>query len=238
MAVASGQQKARERRLARAGWRSFGEYLFLEDSRYASQVKNVRRDEIVRLAPVTPDFERRSIQPARFFGQHDRDAGADRIGELGGARDQLLLLRVVFERALGQRADQNFQELRIDAAGGALGRGGHDALQTAGGLRRRRASVQGESRLTRGERVVSYSTAPRSLPPEIGTACRRGARVFVLVAKIDAAAGEIVGRDLHHHAVADAGADAELAHFARHVRENLVVVVEGDGGIGVGPAVL
>src|SRR5215218_11066339 len=67
-----------------------------------------------------------SIQPPRLFRQHDRDAVADRVGELGGTRDQLLLLGVVFKRALGQRADQDFQELRIDAAGGTFGgRGGH-----------------------------------------------------------------------------------------------------------------
>ena len=35
------------------------------------------------------------LQPPRFLGQHDRDAVADRIGELGGARDQLLLVGVV-----------------------------------------------------------------------------------------------------------------------------------------------
>src|SRR5438876_7035897 len=151
MVVASGQQKSPGARFARAAWRSFDEYAFLEDSRYASQLKSVAQ-RIIRLADVTGDVERRSIQPARFFGQHDRDAVADRIGELGGARDQLLLLRIVFERALGQRADQNFQELRIDAAGGALGRGGHDALQTAGGLRRRRAPgpLRDENRVTRG----------------------------------------------------------------------------------------
>src|SRR5262249_2135402 len=34
----------------------------------------------------------KSLQPPRFLGQHDRNAVADRIGELGGARDQLLLL--------------------------------------------------------------------------------------------------------------------------------------------------
>src|SRR6267154_1245487 len=67
-----------------------------------------------------------SIQPARFLGQHDWDAGTDGIRELGRARDQLLLLRIVFERPLGQRADKDFQELGIDAAGRALGgRGRH-----------------------------------------------------------------------------------------------------------------
>src|SRR5262245_62706587 len=94
--------------------------------------------------------------------------------------------------------------------------------------------MRGDNRVTLWKGAVSYSTAPRPLPPEIGTAGRRGARVFVLVAKIDAAACEIVGRDLHDHAVADAGADAELAHLARHIRENHVFVVEGDAVIAVG----
>src|SRR5262249_1865210 len=84
------------------------------------------------------------------------------------------------------------------------------------------------------KRIVSYSTARRPLPPEIGTACRRGARAFVLVAEIDAAAGEIVGRDLHDHAGPDAGADAELKQLARHDPQKLWVVVEGDAVIAVG----
>src|SRR5262245_56498197 len=67
-----------------------------------------------------------SIQLACFFGQHDRNAGADGVSELGGARDQLLLLRIVFERSLRHGTNQNFQELRIDAAGGTVGRGAHD----------------------------------------------------------------------------------------------------------------
>src|ERR1700722_11510411 len=50
----------------------------------------------------------------RFLRQHDRNAVADRVGELGGARDELLLLPVVFEWRFGQRTDQDFQELRID----------------------------------------------------------------------------------------------------------------------------
>jgi hypothetical protein len=37
--LAARNKKTRERRLARAGWRSFGEYLFLEDSRYACQLE-------------------------------------------------------------------------------------------------------------------------------------------------------------------------------------------------------
>src|SRR5262245_64101402 len=76
----------------------------------------------------------RSIQAACFLGQHDRNAVADGIGELCGARDQLLLLGVVFERALGQRADQYFEQLRVNRAGWSLaGRGGHDVLRDSAG---------------------------------------------------------------------------------------------------------
>src|ERR1041384_2367548 len=60
------------------------------------------------------------VQPSRLFGQHDRNAVADRVGELGGARDQLLALAVVFERPLGERADENFEKLRVDARGGTI----------------------------------------------------------------------------------------------------------------------
>src|SRR6185295_9078265 len=52
-----------------------------------------------------------SLDTARLLRQHDRDAVADRVGELGRTRDQFLLLRVVFERRLGQRTDQDFQQL-------------------------------------------------------------------------------------------------------------------------------
>jgi hypothetical protein len=46
-ALACAQQN-RQRRPARIGWHSFGEYAFLEDSRYASQRKNVRRKPNLR----------------------------------------------------------------------------------------------------------------------------------------------------------------------------------------------
>src|SRR6476620_2406409 len=62
-----------------------------------------------------------SIQLARLFRQHDRYAVADRIGELGGARDQLLLLAVIFERALGERAHEDFKQFRVDARGRTVG---------------------------------------------------------------------------------------------------------------------
>ena len=56
------------------------------------------------------------VELARFVRQHDRDAVADRVSEAGGAADQLLPLGVVVERGLGQRADQDLKQLRIEAA--------------------------------------------------------------------------------------------------------------------------
>ena len=44
---------------------------------------------------------------------------------------------------------------------------------------------------------------------------------------------EIVGRHLDDDPVADAGADAELAHLAGHVGEHLMLVVERDAVIAV-----
>src|SRR5919199_286602 len=57
------------------------------------------------------------VELARLLGQHDRDAVADRISELRRAADQLLALAVVFEHGLGDRADQDFKKLRVDARG-------------------------------------------------------------------------------------------------------------------------
>src|ERR1700758_2621428 len=76
-------------------------------SRTAIVARAVRMDILVNLA--------------RLLRQHDRDAVADRISELGRARDQLLLGRIEFERSLGHGADQDFQELGIDGVFGAFG---------------------------------------------------------------------------------------------------------------------
>src|SRR5215211_3585814 len=71
----------------------------------------------------------------RLLGKHDRDAVADGISELGGARDQFLLLGVIFERRLGERAYEDLEKLRIDALRRALGRGRHDVLRAVPGRR-------------------------------------------------------------------------------------------------------
>ena len=67
-----------------------------------------------------------------------------------------------------------------------------------------------------------------NLPPVLRTALSRPdhRRGGALVAEADASALQVVRRHLHDHAVADAGADAELAHLAGRVGEDLVVVVE------------
>src|SRR5262252_7553538 len=53
-ALAGAQQKTGNGS-RRAGWRSFGEYIFLEDSRYASQRKNTRRKRVY--PPCTPSLD-------------------------------------------------------------------------------------------------------------------------------------------------------------------------------------
>lgn len=50
------------------------------------------------------------------------------------------------------------------------------------------------------------------------------ASVFLLVAVDDAAASEVVGRQLHNHAVSGENTDVVLTHFARDVREHNVTV--------------
>src|SRR5450631_2038247 len=55
-----------------------------------------------------------SIKRARLLWQHDWNAVADRIGKLGRARNQFLILRVIFEGRLGARTHQDFKQPRID----------------------------------------------------------------------------------------------------------------------------
>src|ERR1700688_631988 len=73
-------------------------------------------------------FAASSLDLPRLFRQHDRNAVADRIGELGGPRDQLLPRRIEFQRTLGQRTDQDFQQFQIDGAFEAFGRGTHASV--------------------------------------------------------------------------------------------------------------
>src|SRR5262249_12301605 len=57
--------------------------------------------------------------------------------------------------------------------------------------------------------------------------------IGVAMTEIDAASIEIVGRHLDHDLVADAGADAEFAHFSGHVGKHFVIVIELDPIISV-----
>src|ERR1700676_2079738 len=56
----------------------------------------------------------RVAQRAGLVDEHDRNAVADRIGETGLVADQLLRRPVIAQRPLGQRADQDLQELGVD----------------------------------------------------------------------------------------------------------------------------
>src|ERR1700754_2862409 len=96
------------------------------------------------------------VQPPRFLGQHDRNAVADRVGELRGARDQLLTLAVIFERALGERADQDFEQFRVDAAGGAFRR-----IHKDSGARARKKSCANEQTIARLRRATATWSRPR-----------------------------------------------------------------------------
>src|SRR6266404_2699151 len=88
-----------------------------------------------------------------------------------------------------------------------------------------------ETGFVRSTRQFRYSTKAGPLAPEIGAA--GSGRAFLFLAEIDASAREIVGRDFHDDPIADPGADAEFAHLARHVREDLVLIVERDAIIAV-----
>ena len=83
----------------------------------------------------------------RLFLQHDWNAVADWEGKLGRVADQLLPLAIIFERGLGDRADQDLEELRVDRAAGPRFAFSHSASfaslqRRRGGIRRR----QGPSR--------------------------------------------------------------------------------------------
>src|SRR4029450_3922981 len=87
--------------------------------------RSIRSDKGPMPASSEGWFGSLSIDLPCLFRQHDRDAVTDRVGEFCRTRDQFLLCRIEFQRALGQRADQDFQKLWIDGAFKAFGRGIH-----------------------------------------------------------------------------------------------------------------
>src|SRR5262249_25505930 len=56
----------------------------------------------------------RSVELARLVDQHDRNAVADGIGQLRLFADQLLALRVIAQRSLGQRTHEDLEKFGID----------------------------------------------------------------------------------------------------------------------------
>src|SRR5687767_943058 len=62
---------------------------------------------------------------------------------------------------------------------------------------------------------------------------RHGHRLLVLVAVVDAATGDVVGRDLEPYAVAGENADAVLAHAAAGVGEHAGTILQRDAEIRV-----
>src|SRR5690606_31401533 len=63
------------------------------------------------------DGRGRELERPRLFREHDGDAVADGVGQAGALADQLALLAVVVQRTPGHRADQDFQQARVDRGG-------------------------------------------------------------------------------------------------------------------------
>src|SRR5690554_2764294 len=70
----------------------------------------------LRDALPSQDDDTTLLQSSSLLRQHDRNAIADRIGELCFPRDQFLAHSVVFERRLGNRTDENFKQRWVDGA--------------------------------------------------------------------------------------------------------------------------
>src|SRR3546814_20760232 len=80
------------------------------------------------LFPYTTLFRSRVVlgwvggQFAGFVLQHDRNAVADREGQLVCLADEFLLFAVMAQRAFAQRADQNFKQAGFHARLQKIGR--------------------------------------------------------------------------------------------------------------------
>lgn len=85
-------------------------------------------------------------------------------------------------------------------------------------------------------RSVSWRPERRpSMPAEHGAAgLTWRCRTVGLVAEIDPALVEVVGRHLDRDAIAGEGTDAMLAHFPGGVGEDFVVVIQPDAKVPVG----
>ena len=132
-----------------------------------------------------------------------------------------------------------YKPIRVAATDGntvtvaeGLRQGDRDRDQPAGRGDRRRQGAADPEEVIRGTRPRAHVLAPLA-PHRAALAGRRGGRLRRLVAERDPPARQIVRRHLDRDAVADAGADAELAHLPRRVGEDHVFVVELHAEIAV-----
>src|SRR5262249_7766700 len=82
--------KSPQQHPARAGWRKFGEYAFLEDSRYASQQENKRRKRLTDLATAATR-RRCGAASAQALDGDEFVAGGGAVGRRHRAGDLLAL---------------------------------------------------------------------------------------------------------------------------------------------------
>ena len=109
-------------------------------------------------------------QRARFFLEQHRDAVADRVGEPGAARDELLLARRPVQRPLGHGADEQFKQLGVHRAMIALRRA---AAKKAGLGRRTPAARPNASGARRHSLTASFSVHSNVCAAPAGGAGRR-----------------------------------------------------------------
>src|SRR5262245_24095408 len=93
------RHKTRRRRPARAGWHSFGEYAFLEDSRYASQRENAGAASGVLAIPGWQCFWRATI--ANIFRARRLSPSRAAL-----AREALRIVSDRRERVWGRNGDE------------------------------------------------------------------------------------------------------------------------------------
>ena len=110
---APGRRRNRARARDRGGFRAARECEPGRDRIDGRMVERLHADMARRVVALAAAIEAahagpgQSVQGPRLFGQHDRDAVADRIGELRAAADQFLAAGIVIERvpsSAGRRA--------------------------------------------------------------------------------------------------------------------------------------
>ena len=86
--------------------------MFLQSfiARLSFQMQAKNPDQGIRVFLIQSKNSLSVFEFSRFIRQHDRNAVADRIGQLGRSRDQLPGIRVVFKGRLGNRTDKQFKQ--------------------------------------------------------------------------------------------------------------------------------